>query len=86
MVTIVNLIMKKRKKKKDKQNTDKLVTEDSLTNTNNFTDINKFANNDNQVIPTDSLRNYTGRPWPMTPKAGVTLQRRRYQFGGNYGG
>ena len=33
----------------------------------------------------DTLRNNTGRPWPMTPKAGVTLQPRRYQFGGNYG-
>lgn len=85
MVTIANLIMKKRKKKKDKQNTDKLVTENSLTNTNNFTDANKLANNDNQAIPTDSLRNYTGRTWPMTPKAGVTFQRSRYKFGGNYG-
>lgn len=83
MVIIVNLIMKKRKKKNNNQNTDKLVTEDSLTNTNNFTNTNKLANN--QIAPTDSLRNYTGRPWPMTPKAGVTLQPRRYQFGGNYG-
>lgn len=83
MVTIANLIMKKRKKKKDKQNTDKLVTEDSLTNTNNFTDINKFANNDNQVIPTDSLRNYTGRSESMVHTAGITIRRRRRQFGGN---
>lgn len=29
-----------------------------------------------------SLRNNTGRSWPMTPKAGVTLNKRRYQFGG----
>lgn len=31
-----------------------------------------------------SLRNTTGRPWPMAPKAGVTLNRRRYQIGGKY--
>lgn len=29
-----------------------------------------------------SLRNNTGRAWPMTPKAGVTLKRRRYELGG----
>ena len=56
-----NNIMKKRTKKKNKPNT------------------NKIAGDNN------SLRNNTGRPWPMTPKAGVTLQPRRYQFGGNYG-
>lgn len=47
----------------------KRVKKESEPNTN------KIANNDN-------LRNNTGRPWPMTPKAGVTLNRRRYQFGG----
>lgn len=30
------------------------------------------------------LKNNTGRPWPMTPKAGVTLTRRRYQIGGKH--
>ena len=30
------------------------------------------------------LNNDTGRPWPMTPKAGVTLNRKRYQIGGKY--
>lgn len=53
-----NNIMKKRTKKKNKPNT------------------NKIAEYNN------SLRNNSGRPWPMTPKAGVTLNRRRYQFGG----
>ncbi|MBP3201270.1 MAG: hypothetical protein J6M39_06445 [Lachnospiraceae bacterium] len=27
----------------------------------------------------DNLRNNTGRPWPLTPKAGITLNRRRYR-------
>lgn len=52
--------MKKRTKKKNKPNT------------------NKIAEDNN------SLRNNTGKPWPMTPKAGVTLKPRRYKFGGNY--
>lgn len=30
------------------------------------------------------LRNNTGRPWPMAPKAGITLTRRRYQIGGKH--
>ena len=38
-----------------------------------------------QIDSTTNLRNTTGRPWPMTPKAGVTLSPRRYQFGGKYG-
>lgn len=50
----------------------KIVKKESKPNTN------KIANNDN-------LRNNTGRPWPMTPKAGVTLKPRRYQFGGTNG-
>lgn len=54
-------IMKKRIKKRNKGNTNKIA------NTNN------------------SLSNNTGRPWPMTPKAGVTLTPRRYQLGGKYG-
>lgn len=53
--------MKKRTKKKNKLNT------------------NKIAEDNN------SLRNNSGRPWPMTPKAGVTLNRRRYELGGTYG-
>ena len=53
--------MKKRIKKRNKGNTNKIV------NTNN------------------NLSNNTGRPWPMTPKAGVTLTPRRYQLGGKYG-
>ena len=56
-----NNIMKKRTKKKNKPNT------------------NKIAEDNN------SLRNNSGRPWPMTPKAGVTLNRRRYELGGIYG-
>lgn len=52
--------MKKRTKKKAKENTDKLVS-------------------------ADTLKNNTGRPWPLTPKAGVTLNRRRYQSGGYVG-
>lgn len=38
-----------------------------------------------QIDTTANLRNYTGRPWPMAPKAGVTLVRRRYQLGGKCG-
>ena len=49
--------MNKRIKKKDKPNTNKLAS-------------------------ADTLRNNTGRPWSLTPKAGVTLNRRRYQSGG----
>lgn len=30
------------------------------------------------------LRNDTGRPWPMAPKAGVTTTRRRYKIGGKH--
>ena len=30
------------------------------------------------------LRNDTGRSWPMTPKAGATKTRRRYQIGGKH--
>ena len=56
-----NNIMKKRTKKKNKPNT------------------NKIAEYNN------SLRNNSGRPWPMTPKAGITLQPRRYKLGGIYG-
>lgn len=85
MVAIINLIMKKTKKKKNNQNTNKIVAVNTLTNINNFTDVNKLVNNGNKTMPTDSLRNYTGRPWPMTTKAGVTLKRSRYKFGGNYG-
>lgn len=55
-----NNIMKKRTKKKNKPNT------------------NKIAEDNN------SLHNNSGRPWPMTPKAGVTLNRRRYELGGAY--
>lgn len=44
----------------------------------------KINPNTDKLASADTLRNYTGRPWPMTPKAGVTLQPRRYQFGGNY--
>ena len=32
------------------------------------------------------LHNDTGRPWPMTPKAGVTKQRSRYKIGGKCNG
>lgn len=56
-----NNIMKKRTKKKNKPNTNKIVEYNNL------------------------LRNNSGRPWPMTPKAGVTLRPRRYQFGGTNG-
>lgn len=38
--------------------------------------------NTDKIANTDALRNNTGRPWPLTPKAGVTLNRRRYQSGG----
>ena len=51
--------MKKRIKKKPKQNTNNI--------------------NGNDLI------NDTRRPWPMTPKAGVTVERRRRQFGGYVG-
>lgn len=49
------------------------------TKKNNKSNTNKIANN-------NTLINNTGRPWPMTPKAGVTLKPRRYKFGGNYAG
>lgn len=38
--------------------------------------------NTDKITNTDVLKNNTGRPWPLTPKAGVTLNRRRYQSGG----
>ena len=40
------------------------------------------TNNINSTTINNSLRNNTGRAWPMTPKAGVTFNKRRYQFGG----
>lgn len=67
-------IMNKRIKKKDRENTN--------TINGNKIDTTKVNNND---VKRDSLRNYTSRAWPMTPKAGVTLTIRRYQLGGKYG-
>lgn len=45
--------------------------------------IKKNKQNTNKIANSDNLRNNTNRAWPMTPKAGVTLRRRRYNFGGN---
>lgn len=42
----------------------------------------KTNQNTDRLASADTLRNNTGRPWPLTPKAGVTLNRRRYQLGG----
>lgn len=67
--------MDKKVKRPDKENTNTVsgIQIDS-TNTNNTNNVKR-----------DTLRNYTGRPWPMTPKAGVTLRRRRYNCGGKHG-
>ena len=83
MAIIINLIMRKIKKKNNNQNTDKLVVIDSLTDINNFTDINKLDSNNDLFMTTDSLRNYTGRTVPMAHNTGPTIKRRRRQFGGN---
>lgn len=45
----------------------------------------KASPNTNKIASSDYLKNNTGRPWPMTPKAGVTKERRRYQLGGYVG-
>ena len=42
----------------------------------------KVKENTDKIASADTLRNNTGRPWPLTPKAGITLNRRRYQLGG----
>ncbi len=42
----------------------------------------KVKANTDKIPNNDNLKNNTGRAWPMTPKAGVTLKPRRYQFGG----
>ena len=44
--------------------------------------VKKSKQNVNKIANSDVLRNNTGRAWPMTPKAGVTLKQRRYNFGG----
>lgn len=46
--------------------------------------IKKKKRNTNKIGGNNTLRNHSGRPWPMTPKAGVTLRRRRYNIGGIY--
>ena len=46
--------------------------------------IKKKKRNTNKIGGKNTLRNHSGRSWPMTPKAGVTLKRRRYNIGGIY--
>ena len=67
--------MDKKVKRPDKEN----------TNTVSGTQIDSTNINNTNNVKRDSLRNYTSRPLPMTPKAGVTLRRRRYNCGGKYG-
>lgn len=46
--------------------------------------IKKKKRNTNKIGGNNTLKNRSGRSWPMTPKAGVTLRKRRYNIGGVY--
>lgn len=44
--------------------------------------VKKKQNKNKQYKKEDNIKNTSGRPMPLAPKAGVTRTRRRYKIGG----